>query len=74
MHLLEMIPGHCAKQQRPRRTSSAVGRRLKGAAGCDAAAAAGRSGIALVGQQALVGCVEIESGAACPRMRSWSSS
>jgi hypothetical protein len=34
---------------------------------------------ALVGQQYIVGlvgcvCVEIESGAACPRMRSWSSS
>ena len=40
-----------------------------------AAVGAAGGGIAAgLGSRALVGCVEIESGAACPRMRSWSSS
>ena len=39
-----------------------------------AVGAAGGGLVAGLGSRALVGCVEIESGAACPRMRSWSSS
>ena len=46
--------------------------------GVGAAYTTAAPGDALVGQHSRFGwvgvCVEIESGAACPRMRSWSSS